>query len=313
MVSACWLLSSCGLAASEGAAASVGDVEYSEADLREHMSGADSANPSVVPREFVAQWLSRWVLFTAVEMELQQRGVQVTPEHENLAMADISASLDPSVPRSAVLISQQAVIRAAERWAIDSVPDVTEADIDQIGLPRLLCSRHILVIDNAQASAVLERLDAGEDFGELATEVSLDPGASQGGDLGCLEEGSLVAPFEEAAYAAEPGVPVLAETTFGVHVILVESAGAPDAVNHPQLDPEFLQQFRDEKRAEMIAQASGIVESQRNALLVDLTNTAQARYGSQVSVNDRYGVWDPEEFTITLGSAGPGDAEDPTG
>ncbi len=80
--------------------------------------------------------------------------------------------------------------------------------------------------DSAAARGVamdaLEEARAGTDFAELAREYSDGPSASEGGDLGWFGRGQMVAPFEEAAFNAEPGSfvgPV--QTQFGYHVIYV--------------------------------------------------------------------------------------------
>ena len=48
------------------------------------------------------------------------------------------------------------------------------------------CVQHILVAEEAEAQAVLDRLEAGEAFGDVAAETSLDTqSGAQGGSLGC--------------------------------------------------------------------------------------------------------------------------------
>jgi peptidyl-prolyl cis-trans isomerase D len=76
----------------------------------------------------------------------------------------------------------------------------------------------------AKARAVLDRLKAGEDFAALASELSEDQGSKQaGGDLGFFERGQMVPPFEEAAFALEPGnVSEPVRSPFGIHLIKVE-------------------------------------------------------------------------------------------
>jgi foldase protein PrsA len=82
---------------------------------------------------------------------------------------------------------------------------------------------HILVADEATAKEVKEKLDAGEDFAELAKEYSTDTGSAEsGGDLGFFGEGSMVAEFEEAAFSMkvdEISEPV--KTEHGYHIIKV--------------------------------------------------------------------------------------------
>ncbi len=63
----------------------------------------------------------------------------------------------------------------------------------------------------------------GEDFAEVAKEVSEDPGsAANGGDLGCFGKGQMVPEFEEAAFSLEKGeVSQPVKTDFGYHIIQV--------------------------------------------------------------------------------------------
>lgn len=75
-----------------------------------------------------------------------------------------------------------------------------------------------------EAETTLQRIQAGEDFAALASQLSEDPvSAQQGGDLGFFKRGEMVKPFEETAFGLKPGVvsdPV--RTDFGYHLIKVE-------------------------------------------------------------------------------------------
>jgi peptidyl-prolyl cis-trans isomerase C len=85
-------------------------------------------------------------------------------------------------------------------------------------------ARHILLENEEDAKAVIEALDGGADFAELAKERSTGPSGANGGDLGFFTADMMVADFSDAAFALEPGSysaePV--QTQFGWHVILVE-------------------------------------------------------------------------------------------
>ena len=74
------------------------------------------------------------------------------------------------------------------------------------------------------AAALIARAQAGEDFADLALEYSDDPGSGpSGGDLGWFGRGQMVAPFDAAAFAAQPGEIVgPVATQFGYHVIKVQ-------------------------------------------------------------------------------------------
>ena len=95
-------------------------------------------------------------------------------------------------------------------------------------------ARHILVRAaqgdaNAVAAArqkiqeIRQRIEGGEDFADVARETSEDTGSgARGGDLGWFGPGSMVAPFQEAAFGATVGRLVgPVETQFGVHLIEV--------------------------------------------------------------------------------------------
>ncbi len=88
-----------------------------------------------------------------------------------------------------------------------------------------------------KAQGILDRAKAGEDFAALANEFSEDPGnkapdgTMQGGIYKDIPKGRMVAPFEAAALALEPGqvAPDLVETDFGFHIIKLERKLSPSA------------------------------------------------------------------------------------
>jgi parvulin-like peptidyl-prolyl isomerase len=86
----------------------------------------------------------------------------------------------------------------------------------------MVWARHILVETEEEAQAALDRINAGEDWGAVAAEVSTDSTASNGGDLGWFTEGTMVQAFDDAAFSQEVGTisdPV--QTDFGWHLIQV--------------------------------------------------------------------------------------------
>jgi parvulin-like peptidyl-prolyl isomerase len=101
----------------------------------------------------------------------------------------------------------------------DSLAEEVETSGEQVH------ARHILLgpDDEELAKELVERLRAGEDFEELAREYSTDDtNREEGGHLGWFARGRMVAPFEEAAFALQPGeISDVVETTFGYHIIQV--------------------------------------------------------------------------------------------
>ena len=84
---------------------------------------------------------------------------------------------------------------------------------------------HILIRDKSdigreKLDAVIEALDSGRDFEELAREFSEDTSAEQGGDLGWLPRGKTVAKFEKVAFSLElDQISDPFETQFGWHIV----------------------------------------------------------------------------------------------
>jgi parvulin-like peptidyl-prolyl isomerase len=99
-----------------------------------------------------------------------------------------------------------------------------------------------------KAEDLLARIKRGEDFATLAKKFSDDRGSSQqGGELGWFRRGQMVAEFEQAAFALQPGqVSGVVKSPFGYHIIMVEG-------RRLQLPKDFdknKEQYRQQELAE---------------------------------------------------------------
>jgi peptidyl-prolyl cis-trans isomerase D len=110
-----------------------------------------------------------------------------------------------------------------------------EYNLSKYMVPRRVRARHILFkLDQDageaeeravrdEARKVLAMVQEGKDFAGLAKKYSECPSKEKGGDLDYFSEGQMVKPFEEAAFALEPGqISDLVRTRFGYHIIKVE-------------------------------------------------------------------------------------------
>ena len=71
-----------------------------------------------------------------------------------------------------------------------------------------------------EAQTVVERLNKGEKFSNVAKEVSLCPSGKHGGDLGTFTRGKMVKEFEQAAFVLEKGqTSPIVKTQFGYHIV----------------------------------------------------------------------------------------------
>jgi len=72
----------------------------------------------------------------------------------------------------------------------------------------------------SEIRALAERIKAGEDFADVAQEMSDCPSGRNGGDLGTFGRGQMVPAFERAAFALNVGEGSdVVETDFGYHLI----------------------------------------------------------------------------------------------
>jgi peptidyl-prolyl cis-trans isomerase C len=162
------------------------------------------------------------------------------------------------------------------------------------------CVSHILVETEEEANDVVTRLDEGEDFGEIATELSTDTGsAANAGALPCGSPDGYVEPFRLAVLDATVGevYPEVVESQFGYHVILVTELTVPTEGDLPS----------DEELADNIRQASIAAEVQEwfNGIME----------AAEVTVNEEYGTWQsapPAVIPPSQGSTSTMPGESPT-
>lgn len=85
-----------------------------------------------------------------------------------------------------------------------------------------------------EINRIIDRINEGEDFSDILTNLS-DYGANfTGGDLGFFGRGRMVKSFERAAFSLRPGeVSEVVETEFGYHIIKMEEKRADEVrVSH---------------------------------------------------------------------------------
>jgi peptidyl-prolyl cis-trans isomerase C len=120
-------------------------------------------------------------------------------------------------------------------------------------------ARHILVGSEDEAKAVIKRLMAGEEFENLAKELSKDPG-SEGGDLGWFTKDRMVPEFADAAFKLDVGQlsdPV--KSPFGWHLI--------EVLDKREKTPPAFDQVKDQVTRYVVqkAQLAYVTDLRKNA------------------------------------------------
>lgn len=103
---------------------------------------------------------------------------------------------------------------------------------------------HVLCKTEAEAQAVLKRLQAGEPLDKVAAEVSVDPSAIKNkGDLGWIRQKEMVAAFGDPVFAAPVGALVgPMKSEFGWHVAKVHEIRSPKPEDFPAVRDELMKQ-----------------------------------------------------------------------
>ena len=103
--------------------------------------------------------------------------------------------------------------------------------------------RHATILRRSRKNSL-----QGADFAETAKAQSEGPSKDQGGDLGYFGRGQMVKPFEDAAFALEPGkVSDVVETPFGYHLIRVSDKKPETVVSYDEVKERLANFLKNQK------------------------------------------------------------------
>jgi parvulin-like peptidyl-prolyl isomerase len=300
------LLAACG-GGSSAVAATVDGTDVTVGDIEALI---DSGGATVAVEQF-AQYLAfaiQWnIMFAAAETDY---GIDVSEEDAAAEADSLVAQLATEGESREDFLSSRGVteeflINIAEQsliderirqMLVDEAPVPTDEEIEEARAGAALnlleaCVSHILVETEDEANDVMSRLEEGEEFADLATELSTDTvSAANGGDLGCSSPAGYVEPFQNAVLEAPIGEvhPDLVESEFGFHIILVTERTEPAEDELPS----------DDELMATVIEAS--VVSQIEEWFFDSMEAAE------VTVAEEYGVWTPVPPSVTPPTGGGG-------
>ncbi len=221
---------------------------------------------------------------TAVEEEFRINNEKVNLNFVSLTPAAFEKKVKTSEEALAAFFSeQQEVFRIPEMVALRYLQfepqryleDVTfeqeelekyyRRHLDQFEILERTKASHILIkVDEGAdeetrekkrvfAEELLEDVKTGTDFAELARVNSDDQASAvKGGNLGYFTRGSMVKPFEDAAFSMNPGdISNVVETTFGYHIIKVEEYTEPGFRSMEDAIDEVKEGLRVEKSKQL--------------------------------------------------------------
>ncbi len=149
--------------------------------------------------------------------------------------------------------------------------------------PERIRARNIVVTTEEEAKAVIERLDAGEDFARLAVELSIDPTAKDNqGDIGYFDKNApLVEEFKNAAFELKVGeytkTPV--QSIYGYHIIKVEDRIAGHQRDFEEVKSEIEELFIMEEKNSTFA--TYVDELMKNAQIERMNQTGNNQQDSE--------------------------------
>ncbi len=239
--------------------AKVGDVEITLGEM--------IIAHSQLPQQYAqlpANVLWDGILDQLIQQELLANTLEEVPFRTQLALRNERRSLYSGEVVNALMLN--ATTEEAIQEAYDKRFEGVEMGLEYN-------ASHLLVETEEEALAALERVNSGEEFADVARDVSTGPTGPNGGNLGWFGPGQMVAPFEEAVEALEiGGVSGPVQTQFGWHIVTLN-----DTRNQEQ--PE-LEALRGELTREIQAAAL-------DARIAELMDSAQIERPED-------GAYDPE-------------------
>jgi parvulin-like peptidyl-prolyl isomerase len=295
------LLAACGGGAgSTSVAATVDGTEITVGDVE---SLIDTGGATVAVDQF-AQYLAfaiQWnILFAAAEADydVTVSDEDVTAEADRLfnelgsggeTRADFLSSRGVTEGFLAKIAEQSLIDQRVREILVNEAAEPTPEEVDQARADAAVslteaCVSHILVETEEEATEVMTRLENGEEFADLATELSTDSGSAvSGGELGCTTPADYVESFKEAVLDAPVGdvFPEPVESQFGYHVIVVTDRTEPAEEDLPT-DEELM---------------ASVVEG---AVVGDVEEWFfSSMEAAEVTVAEEYGTWTPVPPSVT--------------
>jgi parvulin-like peptidyl-prolyl isomerase len=183
----------------------------------------------LIDREIMLQEAAkRQVRPSAEEVEHAVDSIKGELHEKEFAEVLVEAGLTTEQWRQTVI--RNLTLEKLQREAVFNGVTVSDREVenyirrhrDHREIPERVRASHLLVQTKEEALQARRRILNGEDFAEVAREVSLSPDAEGGGDLGYFSRGQMPQEFDAVVFTLPVGkVSTVIETTYGHHIFLV--------------------------------------------------------------------------------------------
>ena len=127
-----------------------------------------------------------------------------------------------------------------------------EANQKRYMSPEIMRVSHILVHTPEDAENILQEINAGSLFEDMARAKSIDPTAQNGGDIGYFPKGQLMPEFEKACGDLEiEEISGVVKTALGYHIIKLTDRKPPKKRPLEQVTDDIMTRLRNIKRQEI--------------------------------------------------------------
>lgn len=134
----------------------------------------------------------------------------------------------------------------------DEIAAFYEANKDKLRTPEMWRASQILVPTEQEAVDVLQKLNSGANFEDIARANSKDATASRGGDIGYFRAGQLVPEFEKTAIALNVGqLSGVVRTKFGYHIIKLTDKKASGMQSYENAKPMIENELKKKKKVDI--------------------------------------------------------------
>jgi hypothetical protein len=183
-------LTSCATVSSD--AARVGDASISASDFEAVLVGVGDVSPDLLQPSgayngsSARSLLTGWITTEVLRDDLERRGIEVTDADR--AATEEQLATDPSWAGASEAVREffievNTVQAVFERETSTSDAELAARYADGPAAIGVACLRALIVETEDEASDALARLEAGEEFADVAADVSFDASAADGGVL----------------------------------------------------------------------------------------------------------------------------------